>query len=79
MRAYAFVPEWLALLLGAIAAFYFGSRHLEKRISLKGPNTEQIRAAKELAIDIEKRRAAGGPSIDGKTFRRAMEDTKRPL
>ena len=44
MIAFTAVPEWLAMLAGVVLGFYFSSRHLEKRLKIKGPNPEQMAA-----------------------------------
>lgn len=90
MQAYALVPEWLAAVAIAIIAFYFGSRHLEKRIVMKGPSEGQIKAAAELVEAKAKlKRARSGSRADGarlppprlsdEAFERAMEDESTPL
>ncbi|WP_041796048.1 3TM-type holin [Pararhodospirillum photometricum] len=44
MQAYALVPEWLAATLFGVAAFYFTSRHFERRLELKGPDPATVQA-----------------------------------
>lgn len=91
MQAYALVPEWLAAVAIAIFAFYFGSRHLEKRIVMRGPSEGQIKAAAEL-VDAKaqlKRSAAQAqrpaddapppPRLSDTAFERAMQDRSTPL
>lgn len=91
MQAYALVPEWLAAVAIAIIAFYFGSRHLEKRIVMRGPSEGQIKAAAELVeakAELKRARAAVSepnaprlppPRLSDEAFERAMEDESTPL
>jgi hypothetical protein len=91
MQAYALVPEWLAGVAIAIIAFYFGSRHLEKRIAMSGPTAGQIKAAAELVEakaalsrvrEAESAAAAvrpPPPRLSDEAFERAMEDDDTPL
>jgi hypothetical protein len=92
MQAYALVPEWLAAAAIAIIAFYFGSRHLEKRIVMRGPSEGQIKAAAELVeakAELKRARTStrGGdgeprlppPRLSDEAFESAMEDETTPL
>lgn len=92
MQAYALVPEWLAAVAIAIIAFYFGSRHLEKRIVMNGPSEGQIKAAAELVeakAELKRARVATTndqrdarpppPRLSDEEFERAMEDESTPL
>lgn len=83
MNAFQLVPDWLALLIGVIAGFYFASRHLEERIKLAGPKPEQIKAYVEgHKMLAELRRTVANedePQISDEQFRREMADESTPL
>ena len=55
MAAFSTVPDWLAMLLGAITLFYFGSRAYEKAFKIKGPSAAQMSVSLELIDKIRER------------------------
>jgi uncharacterized protein YneF (UPF0154 family) len=60
MIAFTAVPEWLAMLAGVVLGFYFSSRHLEKRLKIKGPDPERMAAVIEAARGAQALKAAPG-------------------
>lgn len=52
MNALALIPEPLWWLLGVVVSFYFGSRHLEKRLA-SGPSVTDVRQAVDAIREIE--------------------------
>lgn len=80
MKAYGLMPEWLSYIMLAIIAFYFGSRHLEKRLELNkpGPTVEQVRSFIDLNREIRALRTTG-PTMTDAEYATEMADTSKPL
>lgn len=83
MQAYALVPLWLAGIATTIVGFYFTFRHLEKRLQMRGPSADQVRAVLDTRKAI---REMGQPAaqlrpepMDSDAFAAEMADTSKPL
>lgn len=75
MNVYQLVPPWLAALFAVIVGFYFGARHLEKRLKFTGVDADKIRAVMDANRELKKLR----PAISNSQYEKELSDTEKPL